>query len=441
MIRFFAFAVLCSLIATARADVSPNDISISSFNPDDAVAPSSSVEGPGIKIGEGTVLRPVLGVETGFVSNVFYDDTATQGAGLLRLIAQVGSSSLGQDRLHVADENANDAAANRGDFEYRASARAAYDLMLSTNDAISKTGGLGLGLTLHGLANPMGRYRFGIDEDFSRLIRAANFETDANTNRDINGLRLSFFYQPPGRSISGYVYYQNTIDVFERDTQRFADRMFNRLGLHPTWQWLPQTQLYLDASWGWTTGIGSSSTKVDSFPLDVTAGLATLFTLKTTFNLYAGYTNGFYSSGPSYSAPKVGVNLGYRYSPLGRVTVGYMLDYEDSINANYYRDHIVRASLQQLVVPFVLMVQPEVHFRQYNGVTVALPTVMGPDVRNDVIIAVIAGVHYNFRNWIAATLNYRFTSAQTNYTYMINGFTDDPSFVRHELLLGVRAAL
>jgi hypothetical protein len=53
------------------ADINPNDISISSFNPEDAVAPSSTIEGPGIKIGEGTVLRPVFGIETGFVSNVF----------------------------------------------------------------------------------------------------------------------------------------------------------------------------------------------------------------------------------------------------------------------------------------------------------------------------------------------------------------------------------
>ena len=51
------------------------------------------------------------------------------------------------------------------------------------------------------------------------------------------------------------------------------------------------------------------------------------------------------------------------------------------------------------------------------------------------------GLHYNLRNRLAATLDYRFSTVQTNYTYMVNGFSDDPSFVRHELLLGMRFAM
>jgi opacity protein-like surface antigen len=84
-----------------------------------------------------------------------------------------------------------------------------------------------------------------------------------------------------------------------------------------------------------------------------------------------------------------------------------------------------------------VMAQPEIHFREYNGVNI----VMGPPVRNDVIISVIAGVHYNFRNWLAATLDYHFTQDSTDYTYMVDGTTDDPSYTRHELLFGMRVAL
>ena len=53
-----------SLERAASADIAPNEISISAFNPGDAVAPASTVEGPGIKVGEGTVLHPVFGIET-----------------------------------------------------------------------------------------------------------------------------------------------------------------------------------------------------------------------------------------------------------------------------------------------------------------------------------------------------------------------------------------
>jgi hypothetical protein len=442
MIRFFAIAGVLLAATTASADVNPNDISISAFNPEDAVAPTSVVEGGGVKIGEGTVLRPVFGVETGFVSNVFYQAPSENptAAGLLRLMAQVGTASLGSDRLSPS-ATVQDAEPSQGSFEYRASVRASYDLMLSQNNAVASTGGLGLGASLHGLTNPGGRLSLGIDDDFNRLIRAANYETDANTNRDINKLRLLLLYHPSDRSIGGYAYYTNTLDIFER--AQFPDRMTNVLGVHPQWRWLPNTQLYLDLSWGINNALSEGTTvkKVTSYPLTTRAGIATLLSVKTTLNLDAGYTNGFYSSGANFSAPVIGAQLGYRYSPLGHISFGYNLVYEDSLNANYYRDHVIRASLQQLFVPFVVMLQPEIHFRQYNGVLATVPGLMGADTRNDTIFAFVGGIHYSFRNWIAATLNYRFATVQTNYMYTGAGIMDDPSFVRHELLLGVRAAL
>ncbi|HLL25863.1 MAG TPA: hypothetical protein VK427_27180 [Kofleriaceae bacterium] len=446
MIRLLASSgVVLSMVSMATfasADPSPNDISIAAFNPEDAVAPMSTIEGPGVKVGEGTVLRPVFGAETGFVSNVFYEDQNERPAGILRLIAQIGTASLGADRLHPsATIGADEGQENLGAFEYRADLRLSYDFMFSESDAATETGGLGVGATLRGMVNPSGRFAFGFNDEFVRLIRAANFETDANVNRDINQLRLLLLYRPRDSAISGYVYYDNRLDIFERSEQSFADRMTHRVGLHPQWRFFPQTQAYLDLSMGYTTALDGDSTKVDSYPLVVRAGLATLLSVKTTLNLDAGYTNGFYSEGPSFSAPVIGATIGHRYSPLGRVTAGYSLVYEDSINANYFRDHVIRASVQQVLKPLVFMIQPELHIRQYNGVTVAIPDIMGPDTRDDVIVSVIGGVHYSFRNWFLATLNYRFTSVSTDYMYTIGGMTDDPGFVRHELLAGIRFAL
>jgi hypothetical protein len=385
----------------------------------------------------------VFGVETGFVYNVFYDETNETGSGVLRLIAQIGTASLGTARLHPSamSEGADSSARNTGNFEYRANLRASYDLMLSSNDTVTETGGLGLGATFRGMVNPMGRFAFGFDEDFVRLIRAANFETDANTNRNINKLRLVLLYQPRDRAVSGYLYYENKIDIFERSQQSFADRMYNRIGLHPQWRVLPQTQAYLDVSIGNVTPLGDSAIKPESYPFVARGGIATLLSIKTTLNVDAGYANGFYVAGPSFSGPVIGSELGYRYSELGRAAVGYSLLYEDSINANYYRDHVIRGSLQHQFVPLLLMIQPEVHLRQYRGVTFGVPGITGPDTRDDVILSVIGGLHYNFRNWIAASVNYRFSTVQTDYMYTSGGVTDDPSFARHELLVGMRAAL
>src|SRR5262249_46515798 len=149
-----------------------------------------------------------------------------------------------------------------------------------------------------------GPWSFGFNEAYNRLIRAANFETDANTNRDINALSLNGLYHPQGRSLALNIYYNNTLDIFERGDQSFADRWEHRFGLRPMWRWLPETVLYGDFSWGVTAGIGGTepgvAPKVTSYPLALVVGAATLFGPKMTFNLQGGYVNGFYQAPPSY---------------------------------------------------------------------------------------------------------------------------------------------
>ena len=448
MTRLFAAAAVLGVLVLgateARAQSAANESTIASFDPSQPVAPISGVEGDGVKIGEGTVLLPVFGLETGVINNVFYDANSPKTGGLLRIMAQIGVGSLTNARLSanaLRDPNAAEGQdVPRGDFEYRADLRLSYDQMLSGNDAVSGTGGLGVGATVKGTVNPGGTWAFGFSDEFRRLIRAANFETDANTDRDINELGLRLKYQPPSSKFGGQLYYLNTIDIFERSQQSFADRMMNVIGLRPTFRWLPQTQFFLDVSQGFQGGLGSSAAmKVSSYPFTALGGINTLITEKTTVNLQAGYTNGFYASGPSYSSVTAGASLGYRYSPLGRAVLTYDLAYNDSVNSNYYRDHVIRLWVHQLFVPFEVSVQPEVHFRSYEGTLIA--GTGGQRTRNDVIFSVVAGMQYNFRNWIAATLNYHFSAVSTDFRYMTDGITEDPSFVRHELLAGVRAAL
>ena len=63
------------------------------------------------------------------------------------------------------------------------------------------------------------------------------------------------------------------------------------------------------------------------------------------------------------------------------------------------------------------------------------------NTRDDLIVAVTAGVRYSFRDWIAGTLDYQLAVIQTDFKYNVGGgLVDDPSYVRQELLLGVRAA-
>ena len=169
MKRLLLTAAGLGLVAALHAPASAQVAA--SFDAGDAVDPISMVEGPGVKVGEGTVLHPVFGVETGVVSNVFYEETNANPAGLLRLLAQVGAGSLGKPRLSTpgaVDENPltaneNDARegviTNEGAFQYRADLRLSYDFLLSGNDRVTAQGGLGVGAMFRGLVNPQSAAR------------------------------------------------------------------------------------------------------------------------------------------------------------------------------------------------------------------------------------------------------------------------------------------
>src|SRR5262249_46009453 len=151
--------------------------------------------------------------------------------------------------------------------------------------------------------------------------------------------------------------------------QQFANRLLNQLGVHLDWQWLPLTVVFAELSGGYNTGIGSSE-KVNSTPLIATTGIATAPTPTTPANAQIAYTNRCYASGPSYSSVQGSLLVGYRYSPLGRITGLYSYNQFDSINANFYSEHLLAVTLEQYFAPFVLFARPELHFREYQGTVV-----------------------------------------------------------------------
>lgn len=430
--------------ASASADDEVPGISTrGGISPAGTLAPVSIVEADGVKVGEGTVLHPIVGLETGVISNVFFEasDEAPVAAGILRLIGQIGTGSLPGSRLAPAGDGdaLPEGQQNLGSFQYRADLRLSYDFYLSGNDAVSEQNGLGVAGTFRGVVNPQRTWSFLFLENFQRLIRATNFESSDQTNRDINRLQLGLQFAPPGRSLSALLHFDNTIDIFEDTDQRFANRVQSSVGLNVSWRFRPVTVLFADASIGYFTGLGSDSVKVSATPFTAVTGIQTLLTLNTSLIGRVGYTNGFYSTGPSYSNITGGLQLGYRYRRTGRISALYDYNFQDSINGNYFRDHHVGVSLEQQFVPFAVHVRPELRFRQYQGVMLVAPG--GPDVRDDLIAVIAAGARYYFRNSVAAVVEYRLSSVSTDYRYMTGSGIDDPSFARHELVGGVRAAL
>lgn len=418
-----------------------------------AEAPAGSaaaiVEGPGVKIGEGSVLHPILGAETGIISNVFREENGGSTSGILRLIGEIGIGSLSPQRLELAQgpltaRNGNEeepppTQATKGDLEFRADLSLTYDEYLTTNDNVRTQRDLAISAGIRALIFPMSTWAFAVDDQFTRETRPTNFESRSGTDRDINHLRLQLLFQPRGRTVSGALRFENRLDLFEADDHDFANRLQNTFGLRANWQFLPVTRFYADASLGLFSGLGSGSEKVSSMPLRLMLGAQSAITVRTTVNARLGFGKGFYSSGPDFTNAVVGADIGYRYSPVGRVTFLYDFDFGDSINANFYQDHAFKVAVEQQLAPFVVHGNAEMRLRGYRGV---IRNLNGPTTRDDFIFALSLGGHYNFRDWFAATASYSLVTDQTDFVYTtLDGYMDDPSYTRQELLVGVRAAL
>jgi hypothetical protein len=398
------------------------------------------VEGAGIKVGEGTVLHPILGIDSGIVYNVFYED-GNEGpvtSGLLRLYAAMAVGSLPSERLQTVQEEDDDTK-NYGDLAFRADLYAQYEEYLSSRETVRSQRDITLGLMLRGIVFPRRTWQFGFHEEFRRDPRPVNFESDGDVDRDTNIIGVELRYRPYGRALSGDLRYRNHIDYFEDDSQQFANRMQHTIGLQVGWKLFPVTRLYGDASLGFAGGFGSASTRPSSMPLRILVGIQSALTVKTTINAKLGFGKGFYDSGPDFTMVTGGAQFGYRFSPNGRGTLMYDYDFHDSINANYYTDHAIKLKIDQLIGRFGVSAAAELRFRHYAGVIMEVDPAR-PN-RDDLIFSVPLGVNYHFRNWIAATLDYRFTTDQTDFRYMPEpGVIDDPSYTRHLLLAGVRAA-
>lgn len=389
------------------------------------------IQGPGIKLSESAMLQPRLGVEAGVVSNVFFEDTGPDSAGVVRLIA-------GFDLAPAAHRLGNDeVGAPRLDYKLGAELR--YNEYLSSSARVRAQ--RNLDANVHGgvTFNPEGTVAFELADQFARQARPTNFESSEQLTRDRNHFFAEGRYQPGGRMLKFGLRYENVIDLFEADSVSFADRLQHTIGLKGTWKFFPYSQVWLDASLGFFGPLGGSEVggmayKVSSNPLRILAGLDTVLTEPTTLKLYAGYANGFYSEGPSYSAPVAGIDFGWRYMPVGRVTVGYAYEAEDSINANYYQEHRLHAGVAQQLRRIYATVGSGIRFRGYRGIS---PAIAATPNRDDLIIELSARADYILRERFSFYAAGLLQSVQTEFRDLSG---DDPSFVRGEVVIGASAA-
>lgn len=413
-----------------------------------AAQSTEAVEGPGYEVSPGTVLHPNVGAELGFIDNVFFDDVNRVSSGLLRLSAKfdVASAKIAPDEPVPDEEPGNEAAPQT--FEFRAGGALRYEEYLYYgNYSAAAQRNLAFDTQAHLQVYPQGNWTFIADDRLRRDIRPRNFEDPSSTNRIDNLIDLGLRYQPGGHTISGTLRYRNMLDVFEGGAG-VPNRMDHTLGLRGDWQWLPYTRFFADVSYGFFGALGANDgamlTKQSSTPLRGLVGIATTLSEPLTLKSQLGWAWMPYADGISHNAPIFDVELGYEYHPTGRAVVEYAYDAEDSTNADYFRDHKFTLRVdQQFIEKLLLTGSLDVRLRGYRGVD---PALMGGPTRDDFVFAGRVRAQYVLTERYYVTGEYLGSVDQTSFRYTTFSNTgpqrtgDDPSYVRHELMFGARAA-
>jgi len=416
-----------------------------------ALAQDAIVEGPGVALGEGAVFHPSVSLETGVVSNVFYEDGERAEnepvvSAIARLIAGFSIASQSHKpagevtpAIESEDEPVEEPPPP-AKVDFRFGGKFVLNGYLSDNERVRDQTDVGVGLNGDVIFLPEGNVSFRLSDEFIRDARPANFESTKNLNRDYNHFTGGVSVQPVGRTISVGARYENTIDRFESDNAAFANRLQHLLGLRGEWRLYPYTKFFADASLGFfdTLGDEGDGYKSSSMPLRLQVGVGTALTEVTTLRGYVGYANGFYDEGPNFSNAIGGAEFGYRYTEYGRFRLIADYNFQDSLQANFYRDYSLLAALDQQVGLFLVGVQAGLRFRKYSGV----PEELMPEStdRDDVLLDAALTGAYLLRDWLAITARLEALVDSTDFTYMANGITDDPSFTRYEAYVGVSAA-
>lgn len=403
-----------------------------------------ALEGPGVTIAPGTVLHPNVGAEAGVINNVFFEesDSGPITSGILRISGKldIASARIEPEEEIPGEEPGNEPAAQT--LVYRAGLAAAYEEYLYYDNVSTAAQ---RNLTFDGQGHlqvyPEGTWSFLASDRLRRDVRPRNYEDASSTNRIDNHLSLGVRFQPGGRQLSVTARYENLIDYYEGGTG-VANRMNQTLGLRGEWQLFPFTKFFADLGYGFYGPLGEaqpvagSLIKSSSNPLRFVVGAASSLTEPITIKAHVGWGYSTYAMGEGYSAPLLNLEAGYEYSPTGRAVAEYSLDYLDSTNANYYRDHKLSLRVDQQVAKFLVSGGVDVIFRGYRGIIGGI----GEPSRNDVILGARIRGQYVLSERYYLTGEYIGITDQTDYRSTFMGFTDDPSYSRNEVMLGARAA-
>ena len=386
----------------------------------------------GIQVSESALLHVGAGAEAGYDTNVFYSETSASPVG-----SQIYRASFFADLSNASRTGAM----ARLTFDARAGVtyrryQSADPKLDSYRNAWMPTGGLAL-------SSGSGQFGFGLADTYARIEDPPYASGQAAIVRNNNQASIEGRWSPGGGRLTTTLRYTNMIDVFETEELKEANSDTNLLMLDGAWKWLPKTAIIANVQQGYIFYFQDSSTKSNSFPLRVTAGLRGLLTEKTSAILSLGYVNGFYSNGATTNGflGSTYAELAFTVRPtaLSRAVLGYRHDFTNSVISSFSYDETVYASyLQQIAGRLGFDLSGRYVHRNYQGYYLTAADQMAglSSDRVDNFWQVGATLDYFMRNWIYVGVGYSLYANGSTITAAVPGeATPNADYVKQQVFV------
>jgi hypothetical protein len=367
---------------------------------------SSGESNTGIQVSDGVLLHVGAGAETGYDTNVFYQNSTNAiGSGIVRVMPY--AELLNASRTGPVSKQLT--------FDLRAGLL--YRHYLSNDPSVKTYDDAWMPNAGLSLSAGSGQIGFGLADTFARIeeppygpYNPAGSMTIVGGPpiiRNNNQASVEGRWSPGGGRLTAVLRYTNMVDVFSNNNYNYANSDTNQLMLDVAWKWLPKTAIFLNATQGYITYFNNTTSKVPSYPLHITGGLRGLLTDKTTAVLTVGYANGFYSSGGStggfWGSTFAEATLTVRLTMLSRLMAGYRHDFENAVISSFtYNETVYLSYLQQIAGRLALDLSGRYVHRNYQGIIVD-PAQAG---RIDNFFQVGASLDYFIRNWVYVGVAY-----------------------------------
>lgn len=359
--------------------------------------------GPGLRLGDALILHLGLGADVAWDSNVFYENTNPTNAFMIRLnpsFALTNRPRQGQRMIQF------DLHGGLNYVEYLTT-----DSSLSGHRQFNVDAGL---LAAFFTTSP---YNFTLFDNYIRSVQPPYTKTTANFDRDKNELGVRINLSPGGGRLTFNVGYLFGIDYFERAPLTDYDLQYHRLDLRASWRFFPKTALYIAADETImhypTPGTGAHP---DGYPFHVEAGMQGLVTTKLTVNLWIGYGNGFYVSGPSPNTAVGGLALTWKPTLLSTGEIGYRHDFQNSLLGSYYDEDTAYLSWTQLIWRFTGFLRFQYSNMRFAGVN---PLIQATSNGTDNNFILNVRVDYPFKDWLIGSVGYDGYFNKSNRTLMV----------------------